>query len=223
MIIVKLITYMDKLFKKDEISEVYERYTVFDRYEKVKDIKMDDFILEFEKHYNRIKQKEMGLPQAVLAFKLLDASKITHRDRQLVLTAVNYMEKETLFDQLKASLRKFHGEQSMSNDTGGEGGIKLEIKAEDVLYQSKIGNRYSGKSIYRGRGRFEHNSRGPIAGAGRNNGRKTNPIGRDGKPWRCRICDSYMHLDKTCPHQNEDILTLFIRNQEEMCLLTSKT
>ena len=63
--------------------------------------------------YNRIKQKEMGLPQAVLAFKLLDTNKITHRDRQLVLTAVNYMEKETLFDQMKSSLRKFHGEQSV--------------------------------------------------------------------------------------------------------------
>ena len=87
----------------------------------------------------------MGHPPAVLAFKLLDASKITHRDRQLVLTAVNYMEKETLFNQMKASLRTFHGEQSMSNDT--EGGIKLEIKAEDVLYQSKFGNRYSDKSI----------------------------------------------------------------------------
>ena len=37
---------------------------------------------------------------------------------------------------------------NLSNDTGGDDGIKLEIKAEDVLYQSKFGNRYSGKAIY---------------------------------------------------------------------------
>ena len=76
----------------------------------------------------------MGLPQAVSAFKLLDASKITHRDRQLVITAVNYMEEETLFDQMKASLRC----QMIQ-----ERGIKLEIKAGDVLYQNTFGNRYS--------------------------------------------------------------------------------
>ena len=69
-----LITYMDSLFKKQEISDVYERYTKFHRYEKSNEIKMDSYILEFEKLYNRIKNKEMELPQAVLAFKLLDAS-----------------------------------------------------------------------------------------------------------------------------------------------------
>ena len=77
-----LITYLDKLFKKDELSEVYERYTIFDRYERETNEKMDNFILEFERRYNRIKTKEMTLPVAVLAFKLLDAAKLPHRDRQ---------------------------------------------------------------------------------------------------------------------------------------------
>ena len=220
-----LIIYMDKLFKKDEISEVYERYTVFDRYEKVKDMKMDEYLLEFEKHYNRIKQKEMELSQSVLAFKLLDACKISHHERQLVLTAVHYEEKETLFDQMKASLRKFYGEQSMSRDTEKESGVKLEVKYEEALYQSnypKFGTRYTGRNSYRGRDRNE-NKRSTVAGEGNSEGKKTNPIGRNGRPWKCRICESVMHLDKTCPHQKEDTTTLFIKNKkEEMCLLTSE-
>ena len=36
---------------------------------------MDEFILEFERYYNRIKQKEMAFPEVVLAFKLLDRYK----------------------------------------------------------------------------------------------------------------------------------------------------
>ena len=51
---------------------------------------MEDFILEFGKLYNRIKQTSTELPEVVLAFMLLDASKISHWDCQLVLTGVDY-------------------------------------------------------------------------------------------------------------------------------------
>ena len=44
---------------------------------------MNYFILEFKRLYNRIKQNKIILPE-VLAFKLIDASKIPHRDLQLV-------------------------------------------------------------------------------------------------------------------------------------------
>ena len=74
-----LIAYMDSLFKKDELSEVYERYAAFDRYKKDSGQKMDDLILEFKTRYNRAKQKEMELPQAILAFKLLDAAQADRR------------------------------------------------------------------------------------------------------------------------------------------------
>ena len=96
-----LIKYLGSLFKREELSEVYERYTKIDRYEKKDEDKREDFILEFEKLYNRIKQKSMKLPEIALAFKSLDASKISHRDHQLVLTGVDYSQKESLFAQMK--------------------------------------------------------------------------------------------------------------------------
>ena len=34
---------------------------------------MEDFVLKFEKLYNRIRQKNMILPPAVIALKLFDA------------------------------------------------------------------------------------------------------------------------------------------------------
>ena len=49
---------------------------------------MEEFVLEIEKPYNRIMPKEMDLPQVVLAFKLLSASKLPYQDRKLVLTGM---------------------------------------------------------------------------------------------------------------------------------------
>ena len=51
----------------------------------------------------------MELPQSVVAFKLLDGTMLDHKDRQLVLTAVDYDKKDTLFTQMKNALKKFFG------------------------------------------------------------------------------------------------------------------
>lgn len=71
---------------------------------------MEDYFIEFEKRYNRIKQKSVILPSPILAFKLLDSSGLDTRDRQLVLIGVNYSVTDTLLNQMKSALRKFYGE-----------------------------------------------------------------------------------------------------------------
>ena len=53
-------TYLDSLFKKDELSEVYQRYINFDRFQGDPMQTMEEFELEFEKLYNRIKQRDNG-------------------------------------------------------------------------------------------------------------------------------------------------------------------
>ena len=50
-----------------------------------------------------------------LAFELLRRVNITKAEKMLVLTGMNYNNKETIYDQAKKSLKKFKGEQA----TGG--------------------------------------------------------------------------------------------------------
>ena len=50
-----LMTCLDSLFKKGELSEVYECYINFDRYQRDPKQKMEESVLEFEKLYDRIK------------------------------------------------------------------------------------------------------------------------------------------------------------------------
>ena len=65
---------------------------------------MDHFVLEFERHYNRIELKEMTLPEVVLAFKLLPVSKIHHSVSKLVLTGAVDQQKYNPFHQIKSLL-----------------------------------------------------------------------------------------------------------------------
>ena len=91
-----LVEFINKLFKKDELTEMYEYYVSFDRYKCSQGESVESYILEFEKRYNKTKNYGMELPQNVVAFKLLDGTVLYHKDRQLVLTAVYYNKKDTL-------------------------------------------------------------------------------------------------------------------------------
>ena len=51
----------------------------------------------------------MALPPEILAFKLLRKANITPEEKLLVLTGMNYEQKETLYEEAKKSLKQFKG------------------------------------------------------------------------------------------------------------------
>ena len=65
----------------------------------------------------------MKLPSHILAFKLLRKANISKEETMLILTGMNYGNKGTLYDEAKASLKKFKGDITGGNLSVG---IKLE-------------------------------------------------------------------------------------------------
>ena len=108
-----LISIMDEIYKKDDLSEAYEVYTEFNRFKRNGTISMENYVIEFEELYNKTCKYKMTLPTYVLAFKLLEGANLDHKDRQLILTGVNLKEEGTLFKQMSTSLKKFFGKQSI--------------------------------------------------------------------------------------------------------------
>ena len=116
--VTKLIEFLDKIFKKDELSEAYETYVEFDRFRRSKLSSMEDYVIEFEKLYNKTKKFKMELPQPVLAFKLLECSDLEMKDRQLVLTGVDYDKTDTMFKQMSISLKKAASSKEVTDVSG---------------------------------------------------------------------------------------------------------
>ena len=73
--------------------------------------KMDEFITKFEKKVADLIRCGIDLPQVVLAMQIIDAANMTDKEKQRVLTAVDYSKKDQMFDQSKSALRKFFGER----------------------------------------------------------------------------------------------------------------
>lgn len=138
---------MDSIFKKDDLSAAYEAYTDFDRYKRQSPVSMENYVMEFEKLYNKTRKYSMTLPQSVLAFKLLDGAELEGKDRQSVLTGVDYFDADHLFIQMSRSLKKIFGKQSMPANEINSAPIKLE-----PVYNVEEETYYTDNRNFRGRG-----------------------------------------------------------------------
>lgn len=101
-----LLDKLDSVFLKEEKDRQYEAYTEFDRIDRRGDTSMMDYIIEFERRYNKLRKFKMELPDAVLAFKLLDTAGLNVKDKQLALTACSTVT----FDNMKSALKRIFGD-----------------------------------------------------------------------------------------------------------------
>ena len=222
---------LDELLGKDDLEECLSRYEDFEDYSRTTE-SIDEYIRVFDTKYIRIKNKGITLPAPVLAFKLLRNASITPDDRKLVLTGLNYAQKEQLFEQAKQSLKKYCGTSQRPHILGtgrvkveSQPSVKQEVFSTDYYTPENRFQRGRGRGSRPMRGRERGSSRGfwPHQRAGRQGGsqssqwrgadirgrvsgeRHMNPLGVDGKPMLCNGCGSYRHFLETCPESWENI------------------
>lgn len=76
-----LLAKLDEVFLREEKDRAYEAYSYFDSISKDHTVSMADYIIDFEQRYNQMKKYNMTLPDAVLAFNLLDTACLKEKGR----------------------------------------------------------------------------------------------------------------------------------------------
>ena len=87
-----------------------------------------EYIASFDSRYRKIEKLNMKLPSEILAFKLLRKANIGKEEKMLVLTGMDYANKETPYEEAKTSLKKFKGDF-----TEGKASSNLSIKLEPAF------------------------------------------------------------------------------------------
>ena len=106
-----LIKFLDEQFGKDELEDSLQKFEDFDDYFRGPSENIAQFITSFDLKYNRIKTDTLKLPSEILAFKLLRRARLSKAEKLLVISGMNYQEKNSLYDQAKRSLKKFIGKE----------------------------------------------------------------------------------------------------------------
>ena len=185
-----LINALDNVFLSDEQDNSYAAYTCFEQFKKAQNMSMNDYIIEFERLYNKTKKFHMELPDPVLAFKLLDSCNLTNQEKQLALTATT----DKTLASMKTALKRIFGGNTTTSQA-------IAFKDESALY---VNNKSKGNYNKRfNKQQFQTNKQKP------------NPLNKYGKTSRCSVCQSIYHWRKNCPHDQAEVnITQDIENKE---------
>ena len=223
-----LIEFLNETLGKDDLAYSLEKFKDFDEYTRENEQSMSDFITKFDRKYNKIAKLGMTLPSQILAFRLLKKAKLSREEHMLVLTGMNFSEKDTLYQQAKKSLVKFKGEQVGGRIKSSEVDLAVNVEPaieveSNVLWTGRYqGNRGGDRGHERGqRGYQSHGSYRSGHYSGQAGAQKTsvekalNLPGPDGKPRLCHSCGSYRHLIANCPDKYENINVVEERIQQD--------
>ena len=124
-----LIQTLNKLFLQETIDSAYDAYKNFDGFRKPGDMHINDYIVEFDQRYQKSVKHKMTLPDAVLAFKLLDNVNLSNHERQLALTACTDLS----YDKMKSAMKRIFG-QNRHSDQNNSRSAACAIKQESAMY-----------------------------------------------------------------------------------------
>ena len=191
----QLVKYLDSIYKEDEMASAWGKYKNFQKVVRSEDTLVNHFIAEFEKEYMLAKTAGCEYSDTLLGFRLLEATKLTEMDEKFVLTVIDFSSaktKQDLFEQMKASLKKFQGRTLVS--TGGE-----RARFDPALV-AEVTQVLVAQGWKKPRGRIRSNT-----DPGERNtykGRK-NPLGADGKAKKCFGCGSEYHMLDKCDKKKD--------------------
>ena len=210
-----LIAFFDKHLGKDDLSDSFQKFEEFEecirRSESIR-----DYIQNFDQKYNRLVKLNMTLPKPIVAFKLLKGANISKEQRMLVLTGLDFDNKEGLYEQAKASLKKYLGDNNKISN------VPMALKVESTHstdQEALVASNYT-RRPWQTRGGFANRpmrggnhwrgSYQPQTGRGYHSqgsntvrGKKMNPAGSNGRPLLCKSCGSFRHLLSECPDSYE--------------------
>ena len=202
-----LIAFLDKHLKKDDLADSLYKFGEFD-FHRHDGMSISEYIPSFDTRYRKIEKLKMTLPSEILAFKLLRKANIRKKEITLVLTGMNYFNKETLYDEAKKLLKKFKGDIAE-----GSANSSTSIKLEPVfLAEHEVALLAAGyiKQYRGGRSGIGAYSRGNQRGRAQQSSKKVNPTGTDGKTLTCKYCGSFRHLVANSQHTKETMAKVHI-------------
>ena len=200
-----LLAKLDKLFLLDESRRQFKAFQKLYNSKRTNDEDVCEFVIKFETIYYRFKHERMELPDAVMAFMLLASCSLSDTQFQLVMSSVPSIT----YENMKSSLKRiFGGKIERAISMKEEPVLCNEVKDDNVYFGNARCNIHRGhQTPYAARNgrrpRFTGNYRGGRSFPPGACNRRLNPMGQDGKPSKCAVCDSKFHWAKNCLHAYE--------------------
>ena len=96
-----LLKVLDDELQQPEIQQAVEDWDLLESRTKSDSESVDEFITDFERLVNRVENKGAILPACVKAFMMLKRIELSHEERLVILSKLDFDKKDNLFNDLK--------------------------------------------------------------------------------------------------------------------------
>ena len=96
----KIIAALDALFKKDATRSALSTYEHFIKFRRNPDMSIEDFLVEFNIRYSKVKTLKMGLPDGVLAYYLLECANLTDEQQNICRATCDTLKFESMKEKI---------------------------------------------------------------------------------------------------------------------------
>ena len=213
----KILTCPDGLYQEDAARSAFAAYEHFTEFKRSRDMSIEDYLIEFNIRYSKIKSLKMELPDGVLAYYLLKCASLTEEQSNICKATcdkLTYDEMREKIERVTSGSKKsaegsivtplyreadyfddsdyqYHYEYDNEEyDTGdtGDGEGDCENDKEEKAYYIPSSSRGGRASSYR----HPHQASAPMAP-------RFNAPDEYGNPSRCSFCKSVYHYIGACP------------------------
>lgn len=201
---------LDELYLKDKSQSGFAAYEDFTNYRRPQNVSIQDYLVEFNLKYNKIKTFEMSLPQGVLAFYLLKCANLPEEQSNIcraTCASLTYRDMHAQIERVSSTLGKaetsgpidqgipvhsqFYGSDYPEEEFDYNHYWEYEA-CEEPEEEAPREALYNHPSHSQPRRRFQ--PPGPSANP------RQNPLDEFGRTSRCSYCQSTYHWVANCPH-----------------------
>ena len=80
------------LYKKDELHEKFQDLENFESYRRASDTDIQQFLIEFDQRYHKLKRHQTTISEDRLGFKLLKAANLSSHHEQLLKATITHID-----------------------------------------------------------------------------------------------------------------------------------
>ena len=194
--VTQILAFLDDLLGQDDFTKEINAFEKIWLLRKRAGQSIVEYVKDFELRINECSINNCEFTDKCKAFMLLLAAGLTHTQYELIKGTVALNEKDKVFQNVKTKMITM-----LTNSIGNVVGSSKPEQAYDeaffteheqaFLAWTKKKNNFKGKS-------WGNNNNNTASYQRQSN--DTNPRDREGRIYKCRVCDSYKHLQKQCPH-----------------------
>lgn len=196
---------LDKLYEKDAAHSGYTAYENFTEFRRPANMSTEDYLIEFNIRYSKIKSLEMTLPDGVLAYYVLKCANLSEEQINICKATCDTLTYELMRKQIERVTSSAAKNKNNDNELPVQFYTEFEEHPEESHFDADGSQYYDEfeldqptESTF-----YTHpSSRGGRPFRHQNNSRINAPD-QYGNPSKCSFCHSIYHYRGACPDANQ--------------------